>query len=101
MRSLFEFSLGFFGGAILCVVWDRLVPPGIFKLREVPEHYHWGLVSYLISHPFFYGVGSFLILDERFQDHPFGVGKKHFKLSTLIGIFLVLINIFKYLRGGF
>lgn len=65
------------------------------------EHYHIGLVLLLLAkhcppplNNFMHGISMALIIDERFQDHPFGMGKETEDYSIIIGIVLLLILCF-------
>jgi hypothetical protein len=62
------------------------------------EHYHWGLICWILS--FFapypisatlLGIGLALIIAEWSQTHPFAYGSEHFILSTVIGAILLTI----------
>ena len=60
------------------------------------------ICSFLVPDPFksfMIGLGVQLIMDERCQDHPFAIGKKYFKQSSIVGIILVAVFLI-CLSGG-
>jgi hypothetical protein len=105
------FLLGIFVGLVLDRAWWELGLDKYDKNCEELEHYHWGLLAWIVAYatPLFvseilWGLGLALIIAEWAQvgewrngewkrGHPFAYGSKHFVASTVIGIVLVVILI--------
>jgi len=111
-------SLGmilFLLGLLLGLVLDRVWWEGGFdkyeKGVEELEHYHWGLMSWILAYltplwlsQVLWGLGAALVLAEWAQvgewengewrrGHPFAYGSNHFRASTAIGtgLFVTLL----------
>lgn len=96
--------LGFLIGTLISSLWSYYFD-GYFSLiynfshyLRVLEHYHHGLFLVILScilpdplKSLLFGLGIQLIIDERYQNNPFALGKEYFEYSTIIGIFLVAI----------
>jgi hypothetical protein len=103
-------------GLLLGLVLDRVWWEGKFdkyeKGVEELEHYHWGLVSWILAYltplwlsQVLWGLGAALVLAEWAQvgewengnvwrrGHPFAYGSNHFKASTAIGVALSIVLI--------
>jgi hypothetical protein len=93
-----HWMIGVLAGFLLDRLWWEL---GLDK-RDAKvaflEHYHWGLVCWIVS--FFtpypisatlLGIGLALIIAEWSQTHPFAYGSDHFIPSTVIGAILMTI----------
>ena len=100
-------------GLLLGLVLDRAWWEGGFDKYEHGveelEHYHWGLMSWIIAYltplwlsQVLWGLGAALVLAEWAQlgewengtwrrGHPFAYGSNHFKASTAIGAILVVL----------
>ena len=62
------------------------------------EHYHWGLLCWILSFFLPYpisatllGIGLAFIIAEWAQPHPFAYGSDHFIISTVIGAILMVV----------
>jgi Na+/melibiose symporter-like transporter len=99
-------------GLLLGLVLDRAWWEGKFskyeKGVEELEHYHWGLLSWILAYltplwlsQVLWGLGAALVLAEWAQvgewengrwrrGHPFAYGSNHFKVSTAIGAGLAI-----------
>lgn len=86
--------------------WKRAGWNKYEKGLEFFEHYHWGLVLWILANllsnfldkgsPFIVGIGSWLIVAEFFQKRPFACKSRHWKSSTLIGLLFVGALFFVY-----
>lgn len=66
------------------------------------EHYHWGLIAIGLALRFpefgvLEGVFITLFAVETLQKHPFGLGKKHFTETTLLGLLILILIVFTFL----
>jgi hypothetical protein len=99
-------------GLLLGLVLDRAWWEGKFnkyeKGVEELEHYHWGLLSWILAYlaplwlsQVLWGLGAALVLAEWAQvgewengewrrGHPFAYGSGHFRASTAIGAGLII-----------
>ncbi|MEM2233838.1 MAG: hypothetical protein QXP81_09915 [Nitrososphaerota archaeon] len=111
---MIPFLLGFLFGLVLDRIWWESGASKYDKGVAVLEHYHWGLLSWIISYfvPlivsfFLWGLGLALVLAEWAQigewengtwrrGHPFAYGSNHFASSTIIGAVLVSIVVFLF-----
>jgi len=93
-----HWMVGVLAGFLLDRLWWEL---GLDK-RDAKvaylEHYHWGLVCWILSFFAPYpvsatltGIGLALIIAEWSQPHPFAYGSDHFGTSTAIGAALTAI----------
>jgi hypothetical protein len=100
-------------GLLLGLVLDRVWWEGKFnkyeKGVEELEHYHWGLLSWILAYltplwlsQVLWGLGAALVLAEWAQvgewengewrrGHPFAYGSNHFRVSTAIGVALAVV----------
>lgn len=110
-----DFALGIFMGEVLDLLYDRKINNKEDKyLEKVPalrslfhwfEHYHWGLVLLMVHCPVLNGFGLSLILDENRSELGFGYEKDpekrdeyyHFNQSSVIGIFIFGLLIYRWL----
>lgn len=103
--------LGIFIGLVLDRIWWELGFNKYEKGLEIFEHYHHGLMSWILAYftpivfsYFLWGLGLALVLAEWGQTgewgngvwrrgHPFAYGSKHFPWSTAIGVVLLAVVI--------
>ncbi|MEM3193409.1 MAG: hypothetical protein QXH97_00300 [Candidatus Bathyarchaeia archaeon] len=98
-------------GLVLDRVWWE---SGLNKYEKgiaVLEHYHWGLIAWILAYVvnvnisfFLWGVGLALVMAEWAQTgewkdsvwsrgHPFAYGSDHFLFSTVIGLALIAVHV--------
>jgi Na+/melibiose symporter-like transporter len=105
------FLLGLLAGLVLDRAWWESKANKYDKNVEELEHYHWGLLAWIIAYltplwlsDVLWGLGAALVMAEWAQigewengawrrGHPFAYGSNHFKVSTAIGAALVAILI--------
>ena len=95
MADLLLYSAGLILAFLLDAVWRvRFYEKDRGKIRII-EHYHWGLgillLEKIIRSEILLGLGTGLIIAEELQKHPFGYGSDHFRISTAVGLTLMLI----------
>ena len=97
------FVLGLLSGFLVSLIWEKKGIPDFLNLLPkwlaAIEHYHVALLLLLIAKhlpfsEFLYGFSVALIVEERFQEHPFAIGKDTEKISLLIGIILLFLLCF-------
>ncbi len=112
---ILDFAMGILVGEFLDFLYDRRINNKEDKyLKRVPflqaffhwfEHYHWGMILLMVYYPILNGLGLSLILDENRSDLGFGYEKDpekrteyyHFKQSSVIGIIIFGLLIFRWL----
>ena len=103
--------LGMLLGLVLDRIWWESGLDKYDRKCEELEHYHWGLISWIVSYitpltvsQILWGLGLALVIaewgqigewrDEKWRrGHPFAYGSNHFAASTIIGIVLIAILI--------
>ena len=96
--------IGIVIAVILSVIWDQYFY-GVLDLSDcnypfcVLEHYHVGLIVAIISlftpiiNELLQGLSLYLIIDERWQDNPFGLGKDYQWYCIELAVVLLAILI--------
>jgi len=95
MKTTILFSTGILIGEIIDCLYDN-------KLNKhdplhIVEHYHWGMILLMINNPLLNGLGVSMILDENRSECRFAIGKEHFIRSTIIGIILFIILMYRWI----
>lgn len=103
------FLLGMLIGLVLDRVWWESALNKYEKGVEELEHYHWGLLAWIVSYltplivsELLWGLGAALVIAEWAQTgkwengrwvkgHPFAYKSRHFLKSTAIGVVLVVL----------
>ena len=106
---MYLFILGIIIGAIITSIWELYFNGILVRIKDrypfcILEHYHSGLILLIIStfiSPtiglLLQGIGVFLIIDERYQSNPFGIGKQYQNYCLLLGIILTAMLLIKFL----
>jgi hypothetical protein len=101
-----------FAGFVIDRIWWESGADKYDKNIEELEHYHWGLLAWIVAYvtpllvsEILWGLGLALIIAEWAQigewedsmcwrrGHPFAYGTEHFVSSTIIGVVLTIILI--------
>ncbi len=107
LHLLGSFLIGLGVGAAIDHLWTKTSINKYERRLEALEHYHWGLVVLMLTKMVqtfgklafsSAGLASIFILLEVVQEHPFAFQSDHQVSSTVVGILLLTVLLFIWVR---